>query len=49
MTRGALETLNREELQGVVAHEYSHILNGDMWLDLKLVGSVIEEISKKLK
>jgi len=38
VTRGALETLNREELQGVVAHEFSHILNGDMWLDLKLVG-----------
>ena len=38
ITRGALETLNRDELQGVVAHEFSHILNGDMWLDLKLVG-----------
>lgn len=38
ITRGALDTLNREEMQGVVAHEFSHILNGDMWLDLKLVG-----------
>jgi Zn-dependent protease with chaperone function len=38
VTEGALETLNREELQGVIAHEFSHILNGDMWLDLKLVG-----------
>jgi Zn-dependent protease with chaperone function len=38
ITRGCLQTLNREELQGVIAHEYSHILNGDMWLDLKLVG-----------
>ena len=38
VTRGSLETLNREELQGVIAHEFSHILNGDMWLDLKLVG-----------
>ncbi len=38
VTRGSLETLNRQELQGVVAHEFSHILNGDMWLDLKLVG-----------
>ena len=38
ITRGALQTLNREELQGVIAHEYSHILNGDMGLDLKLVG-----------
>ena len=38
ITRGSLETLNRDELQGVVAHEFSHILNGDMLLDLKLVG-----------
>jgi Zn-dependent protease with chaperone function len=38
ITRGALETLDREELQGVVAHEFSHLLNGDMRLDLKLVG-----------
>jgi len=38
ITRGALQTLNRDELQGVIAHEFSHILNGDMWLDLKLVG-----------
>ena len=30
VTRGTLETLNREELQGVIAHEFSHILNGDM-------------------
>jgi Zn-dependent protease with chaperone function len=38
ITAGTLETLSREELQGVIAHEYSHILNGDMWLDLRLVG-----------
>jgi Zn-dependent protease with chaperone function len=38
ITRGALEILNREEIQGVIAHEFSHILNGDMRLDLKLVG-----------
>src|SRR5690606_21788047 len=30
VTRGALDRLNRDELQGVIAHEYSHILNGDM-------------------
>src|SRR5690606_16394033 len=30
VTRGALERLKRDELQGVVAHEFSHILNGDM-------------------
>ena len=38
MTRGALETLSRDELQGVVAHEFSHILNGDMRLNLRLIG-----------
>ncbi len=38
VTRGTLEKLNREELQGVVAHEFSHILNGDMRLNIRLVG-----------
>ena len=38
VTRGALERLNRDELQGVVAHEFAHILNGDMRLNLRLVG-----------
>jgi Zn-dependent protease with chaperone function len=38
VTRGALERLNRDELQGVVAHEFSHILNGDMRLNIRLVG-----------
>lgn len=38
VTRGALEQLTRDELQGVVAHEFSHILNGDMRLNLRLVG-----------
>ncbi len=38
VTRGALERLNRDELQGVVAHEFSHILNGDMRLNLRLIG-----------
>ena len=38
MTRGALEHLDRDELQGVVAHEFSHILNGDMRLNLRLMG-----------
>ena len=37
ITKGALHTLNREELQGVIAHEFSHILNGDMRLNLRLV------------
>ncbi|MCP1727855.1 Zn-dependent protease with chaperone function [Natronospira proteinivora] len=38
VTRGTLETLNREELQGVVAHEFAHILNGDMRLNIRLMG-----------
>lgn len=36
VTRGTLEKLNRDELQGVVGHEFSHILNGDMRLNLRL-------------
>lgn len=36
VTRGTLEKLNRDELQGVVAHEFSHILNGDMRLNVRL-------------
>ncbi len=38
VTRGAIEKLTRDELQGVVAHEFSHILNGDMRLNIRLVG-----------
>lgn len=38
VTRGALDQLNRDELQGVIAHEFSHILNGDMRLNLRLIG-----------
>ncbi|MBL0927806.1 MAG: M48 family metallopeptidase [Phycisphaerales bacterium] len=38
VTRGCLLTLNREQLQGVIAHEFSHILNGDMRLNLRMVG-----------
>ena len=38
VTRGALDKLNRDELQGVIAHEYSHILNGDMRLNIRLMG-----------
>lgn len=38
VTRGALEQLPRDELQGVIAHEFSHILNGDMRLNLRLIG-----------
>ena len=38
VTRGTLEQLNRDELQGVIGHEFSHILNGDMRLNLRLIG-----------
>ena len=38
VTRGALETLDRDELQGVIAHEFSHILNGDMRLNIRMMG-----------
>ncbi|AVI63236.1 M48 family metallopeptidase [Halomonas sp. GFAJ-1] len=37
ITRGAIRSLNRDELQGVVAHEFSHILHGDMRLNIRLV------------
>lgn len=40
VTRGALERLTRDELQGVVAHEFSHILNGDARLNMRLIGHV---------
>jgi Zn-dependent protease with chaperone function len=38
VTLGALRAFNRDELQGVVAHEFSHILNGDMRLNIRLMG-----------
>lgn len=38
VTRGVLNRLTRDELQGVVAHEFSHILNGDMRLNVRLIG-----------
>ena len=37
INQGTLDTLNREELQGVVAHEFSHILNGDTKINLRLI------------
>ncbi len=40
VTQGTLEQLNRDELQGVIAHEFSHILNGDMRLNLRLMGTI---------
>lgn len=40
VTRGALEKLKRDELQGVIAHEFSHILNGDMRINIRLMGAL---------
>jgi Zn-dependent protease with chaperone function len=38
VTRGTMTRLNRDELQGVIAHEFSHIANGDMRLNIRLIG-----------
>lgn len=38
VTQGCLDKLNRDELQGVIAHEFSHVLNGDMRLNIRLMG-----------
>lgn len=38
ITRGCIEQLDRDELQGVIAHEFSHIFNGDMRLNIRLMG-----------
>ncbi len=40
VTRGCIEMLTRDELQGVIGHEFSHILNGDMKLNLRLIGII---------
>ena len=39
-TRGCMKILSRDELQGVIGHEFSHILNGDMRLNLRLMGLI---------
>ena len=38
VNRGTIDQLNRDELQGVIAHEFSHILNGDMRMNIRLIG-----------
>ncbi len=38
VTRGTIQHLTRDELQGVIAHEFSHIFNGDMRLNIRLMG-----------
>ena len=40
VTRGGMTMLTRDELQGVIAHEFSHLLNGDMKLNLRLMGLI---------
>lgn len=40
ITQGAIEQLSREQLQGVIAHEFSHIFNGDMRLNIRLMGAL---------
>jgi len=40
VTRGCVEQLSRDELQGVIAHEFSHILNGDMRLNIRLIAII---------
>lgn len=40
VTRGCVERLDRDQLQGVMAHEFSHIFNGDMRLNIRLVGVI---------
>ncbi|MHB0968362.1 MAG: M48 family metallopeptidase [Thermoanaerobaculia bacterium] len=38
VTRGCMELLSRDEMQGVIGHEFSHILNGDMRINIRLIG-----------
>ncbi len=40
LTQGAVDTFSREQLQAVVAHEFSHILNGDMRLNIRLIAAL---------
>ncbi|MBN1625196.1 MAG: M48 family metallopeptidase [Deltaproteobacteria bacterium] len=40
VTHGCIKELSRDELQGVIAHEFSHILNGDMRLNIRLMGII---------
>ena len=40
VTRGLLDELSRDELQGVIAHEFSHIVHGDIRINIRLVGVI---------
>ncbi len=48
VTAGSLKYLTRDELQGVIGHEFSHILNGDMRLNLRLMGIIFGILSLTL-
>jgi len=53
VTRGTLDKLDRAELQGVIAHEFSHVINGDMRLNIQMMGAafgilVLALIGRKL-
>jgi Zn-dependent protease with chaperone function len=48
VTRGCLDKLTRDELQGVIAHEFSHILNGDMAINIRLTGMLQGILSLQL-
>ncbi|MBS4166459.1 Uncharacterized protein NEOC65_001547 [Neochlamydia sp. AcF65] len=41
VTKGSLDKLNREELQGVIAHEFGHIYNGDIKISMRLAAMVM--------
>lgn len=40
VTRGAVDLLNRDELQGVIGHELSHVFNGDMRINIRIIGII---------
>ncbi len=48
VTKGCLDKLTRDELQGVIAHEFSHILNGDMAINIRLTGMLQGILSLQL-
>lgn len=41
ITQGALQKLNRDEIQGVIAHEFGHIYNGDMKISMRLAAMIM--------
>ncbi len=40
ITTGAIEQLSRDELEGVMAHEFSHVFHGDMRINLRAVAAI---------